>query len=39
MKLGIIGAMEQEVKTLQEDRAAFAQLMGYNARRAYGGED
>ena len=30
---------EQEVKTLQEDRAAFAQLMGYNARRAYGGED
>lgn len=29
---------EQELQTLQEDRAAFAQLMGYNARRAYGGD-
>lgn len=30
---------EQELKTIQEDRAAFAQLMGYNARRAYGGDE
>lgn len=29
---------EQELKALQEDRAAFAQLMGYNAQRAYGNE-
>lgn len=29
---------EPELQTLQEDRAAFAQLMGYNARRAYGSE-
>ena len=27
---------EQELLRLQEDRAAFAQLMGYNADRAYG---
>lgn len=27
---------EQERQRLQEDRAAFAQLMGYNADRAYG---
>lgn len=27
---------EQELLRLQEDRAAFAQLMGYNAERAYG---
>lgn len=27
---------EQELQRLQEDRAAFAQLMGYNADRAYG---
>lgn len=30
---------EQERQALQEDRAAFAQLMGYNARRAYGSEE
>lgn len=27
---------EKELQRLQEDRAAFAQLMGYNADRAYG---
>ena len=27
---------EQEQRLLQEERAAFAQLMGYNADRAYG---
>ena len=27
---------EQELQRLQEDRAAFAQLMGYNVDRAYG---
>lgn len=27
---------EEELRRLQEDRAAFAQLMGYNADRAYG---
>lgn len=30
---------EQEKRLLQEDRAAFAQLMGYNADRAYGLRD
>lgn len=30
------GPEEQEKRLLQEDRAAFAQLMGYNADRAYG---
>lgn len=30
---------EQEVRRLQEDRAAFAQLMGYSAERAYGDEN
>jgi len=27
---------EQELNRLREDRAAFTQLMGYNADRAYG---
>ena len=27
---------EQELSRLREDRAAFSQLMGYNADRAYG---
>ena len=27
---------EQELNRLREDRAAFTQLMGYNAQRAYG---
>ena len=27
---------EQELQRLQEDRAAFTQLMGYNTDRAYG---
>ena len=27
---------EQELTRLREDRAAFSQLMGYNADRAYG---
>jgi len=26
----------QELQRMQEDRAAFTQLMGYNAERAYG---
>ena len=30
---------EQERAAFQEGRAAFAQLMGYNARRAYGAEE
>lgn len=30
---------EQERAALQEERAAFAQLMGYNAQRAYGAEE
>lgn len=30
---------EQELRRMQEDRAAFAQLMGYNAQRAYGTGD
>lgn len=33
------GPEEQEKRLLQEDRAAFAQLMGYNADRAYGLQD
>jgi len=32
-------AAEQEQRQLQEDRAAFAQLMGYSADRAYGLQD
>lgn len=30
---------EQELRRLQEDKAAFDLLMGYSAQRAYGGED
>lgn len=30
---------QRELERLREDRAAFAQLMGYNADRAYGLED
>ena len=29
---------EQELRRLQEDRAAFATLMGYNAQVAYGAD-
>jgi len=29
----------RELERLQEDRAAFSQLMGYNAQRAYGLEE
>ena len=29
----------EEQTAFQEERAAFAQLMGYNARRAYGAEE
>lgn len=29
---------EQELLRMQEDKAAFAQMMGYNADRAYGKE-
>ncbi len=29
----------REAQRLQEDKAAFDLLMGYNAQRAYGGED
>lgn len=32
-------AEAQEVQRLQEDKAAFDLLMGYNAQRAYGGGD
>lgn len=28
---------EQELRRMQEDKAAFELLMGYNAQRAYGG--
>ena len=30
---------QRELDRLREDRAAFAQLMGYSAERAYGQED
>lgn len=30
---------QRELERLREDRAAFTQLMGYNADRAYGLED
>ena len=30
---------ERELQRLQEDRAAFSQLMGYNADRAYGRDE
>ena len=30
---------EQELRRLQEDRAAFADLMSYNVQRAYGREE
>ena len=30
---------ERELERLREDRAAFTQLMGYNADRAYGQEE
>lgn len=33
------GTEEQEQFRLQEDRTAFAQLMGYSAERAYGIHD
>ena len=34
-----VAVEEREVERLQEDRAAFMQLMGYSAERAYGLEE